>query len=63
MKILKNIRLSQNMIDAISRVCYREEITFTRFIEDGIKLNLKRHKEKLHYEKFNHADNWADGIN
>ena len=62
MKILKNIRLSQNMIDAILRVCQREEITFTRFVEDGIRLNLKEHKEKIHHEKINYADNWADGI-
>jgi len=60
MKKLMNMRLSQSMIDAIKRVCEREEITLTRFIEDGIRLNLKEHKEEIHVEK--KPNTWGDDI-
>ena len=47
-------------MDAIKRVCHREEITFTRFIEDGIKLNLKEYKEAIDVEKIENT--WGDNI-
>ena len=60
MKKPVNMRLNQTMIDAIKRVCQREEITLTRFIEDGIKLNLKEYKEAIDVEKIENT--WGDNI-
>jgi len=60
MKILKNVRLNQKMIGAVLRVCQQEEITFTKFIEDGIKLNLKEYKERIHVSKTENT--WGNNI-
>ena len=60
MKKPVNMRLNQTMIDAIKRVCQREEITLTRFIKDGIKLNLKEYKEAIDVEKIKNT--WGDDI-
>jgi len=60
MKKLKNLRLDRKMIEAINRVCQREEITFTKFVKDGIKLNLKEYKEAIDVEKIENT--WGDNI-